>query len=233
MDSLFNRTRSKVSSRSSRQQPELDSFGSSDSDLRALPYDRTTLTRPPPFAGAQSSRQQTGSSVFISAPLTNPGLTSNGTDLNINSHRERQKERAEQRERRRDNASNEGGLYSVDEESSSLRSYSRASTPLSRVRPLRPNAKPAVTPMAVFRLRPSTLWRPIVLPECLQRACTPPPRATPPSPAPEAHPPSCRYHRPHPRPDQGNSTSPSHRRGPSSRCSSRSPRRATSHTQRC
>ncbi|EJU05761.1 hypothetical protein DACRYDRAFT_62419 [Dacryopinax primogenitus] len=129
MDTLFNRTRSKASSRASRPQLDLDSFGASDSDLRALPYDRTTLTRPPPFSGAQPARQngQNGQNLLISAPNTNPGLTMNGTDLNINAYRDRQKERAAQRDQRRDNASNESVLYSLDEESSSLQSYSRAS----------------------------------------------------------------------------------------------------------
>ena len=75
MDTIFNRKKLKP-------QPRQSSFSTQDLNQRSVPYDKLAPSPRSPLAVATLSQGLSGTS-HISAPITNPTLTSNGTEFNI------------------------------------------------------------------------------------------------------------------------------------------------------
>ncbi|ELU44989.1 cytokinesis protein sepA [Rhizoctonia solani AG-1 IA] len=80
MDALFGRRKSR---------PRESSASQSELSERSVRYENTTRDRPPLPVGTMSQALRTSGSSGISAPTQNPGLTSNGTEMNFTRSRRR------------------------------------------------------------------------------------------------------------------------------------------------
>jgi cytokinesis protein len=83
MESLFGR----------KKRPRQSSVSGQDLDERSVPYDRTTAARSPVPVGTVSQALRGTVTPVISAPITNPTLTSGGTELNKSAMLRRRAER--------------------------------------------------------------------------------------------------------------------------------------------
>lgn len=82
MDSLFSRTKKLTKTNRPSNTPSL---ANSELSERAIPYDRIASGRSPVQVGTVSQGLRVVGTGIISAPITNPTLTLDGTDLNIHS----------------------------------------------------------------------------------------------------------------------------------------------------
>ncbi|CAE6358045.1 unnamed protein product [Rhizoctonia solani] len=80
MDALFGRRKSR---------PRESSASQSELSERSVRYENTSRDRPPVPVGTMSQALRTSGSSAISAPTQNPGLTSNGTEMNFTRSRRR------------------------------------------------------------------------------------------------------------------------------------------------
>ncbi|CAE6523457.1 unnamed protein product, partial [Rhizoctonia solani] len=80
MDALFGRRKSR---------PRESSASQSELSERSVRYENTSRDRPPVPVGTMSQALRTSGSSAISAPTQNPGLTSNGTEMNFTRSRKR------------------------------------------------------------------------------------------------------------------------------------------------